>query len=372
MRAILGGTFGSIHKGHIALISKAFEIADYVYIGLTTDAYVRAHGKSPRTPRYAARRRNLYRIAKKYGKKFEIRPLRDRFGPATSGEFDLIVVSEGTFKTAVEINAIRAMNNLKPLAIKKVKYVLAKDRIPISTSRIILGEIDASGNLLDRYGETISKLRKLSDRKVRKSQKRFGISQDGSLGVRIPELRRISRELGTDHSLALRLWNSGIHEARILASLIEDPSIVGKRQMELWVADLDSWDICDACCNNLFCKTPFAYGKALEWSARKEEFVKRAGFVLMACLAIHDKYADDGKFVRFLDRAARESRDGRRFVTKAVNWTIRQIGKRNKRLNGIAISIARTIGKNGNASSRWIASDALRELKSKGVQKRLQ
>ncbi len=372
MRAILGGTFGSIHKGHIALISKAFESADYVYMGLTTDAYVRAHGKSPQTPGYAIRRKNLCRIAKEYGKRFEIRPLRDRFGPSTTGDFDFIVVSEGTFKTALEINAIRAMHGLRPLAIKKVKYVLAKDRMPISTSRMMNGEIDADGNLPDRYGETISKLKGLSDGKVRKSQQKFGISQKGRLGVRIPELRRMARELGVDHALALRLWGSGIHEARILATLIDDPSMTDERQMELWAADLDSWDVCDACCNNLFYKTEFAYGKALEWSRREEEFVKRAGFVLMACLAMHDKEAGEGKFERFLNATVRESGDGRHFVLKAVNWALRQIGKRNKRLNGIAISTAKAIGKKGGAGARWIAADALRELKSKTAQKRFQ
>jgi 3-methyladenine DNA glycosylase AlkD len=155
------------------------------------------------------------------------------------------------------------------------------------------------------------------------------------------------------------LWNFRVHEARLLASFIDDPTKVTERQMDRWARDFDSWDICDQCCGFLFDRTSYAYGKALQWSKRKEEFLKRAGFVLMAALAVHDKEADDAAFIKFLPRIREESLDERNFVRKAVNWALRQIGKRNVFLNKKA------------ASARWIASDALRELTSVKLQKRL-
>ncbi|MGD0178072.1 MAG: DNA alkylation repair protein, partial [Candidatus Bathyarchaeia archaeon] len=153
-------------------------------------------------------------------------------------------------------------------------------------------------------------------------------------------------------------------------AMIDDPSKVTDRQMEEWVKDFDSWDVCDQVCSNLFDKTGLAYGKAVEWSARREEFVKRAGFTLMAALAVHDENAPDSKFRKFLGIIKRESGDDRNFVRKAVNWALRQIGKRNRGLNRDAVKAARDIGK--SKSAHWIASDALRELKSPAVQKRLQ
>ena len=164
---------------------------------------------------------------------------------------------------------------------------------------------------------------------------------------------------------------SGIHEARILASMIVDPKMVTSEQMERWVRDFDSWDVCDQCCNNLFKKTGVAYGKAVEWSASDAEFVKRAGFVMMACLAVGDKKADDAQFVPFLRIIVRESGDSRNFVKKAVNWALRQIGKRNAGLNRKALEAAEAIRKMDSKSARWIASDAIRELESEAVQKRL-
>lgn len=201
---------------------------------------------------------------------------------------------------------------------------------------------------------------------------RFGINPDRALGVRIPELRRLAREIGTDHRLALALWRSEIHEARILASMIEDPARVTERQVESWVADFDSWDLCDQCCGNLFDHLPFAYDKAMEWSGRDEEFVKRAAFAVMAWAAVHDKAADDRVFLDFLPVIEREAADDRNFVKKAVNWSLRQVGKRNRRLHRAALASARRLARRSDSrAARWIGTDALRELKSEGVLSRL-
>lgn len=191
---------------------------------------------------------------------------------------------------------------------------------------------------------------------------RYGISTEGCLGVPMPVLRKMAREIGHRHDLADGLWRSGIHEARILAGLIDDPSLVTDEQMERWVLDIDSWDICDQLCSNLFCRTGLALEKAAAWSGRPETFVKRAGFVLMATLAVHDKKTDNAIFASFLPRIAGEAGDDRNFVKKAVNWALRQIGKRNPALNLLAIEAAREIGEMDARSARWIAADALREL----------
>lgn len=200
----------------------------------------------------------------------------------------------------------------------------------------------------------------------------FGINPDRALGVRIPDLRRLAKQVGTDHSLALGLWKTGIHEARILASMIDDPAAVTERQMESWAGDFDSWDLCDQCCGNLFDRTPFAYGKAVDWAGRDEEFVKRAGFALMAWAAVHDKTADNGTFLEFLPIVEREADDDRNFVKKAVNWSLRQIGKRNRWLHRAALDVAKRLAaRNDSRPARWIGTDAVRELTSEPVRARL-
>lgn len=201
---------------------------------------------------------------------------------------------------------------------------------------------------------------------------RFGINPENTYGVSIPNLRKIARETGEDHALAQQLWASGIHEARILASFIDQPETVTEAQMESWVKDFDSWDVCDQCCMNLFEKTKFAYQKAVEWSSNDKEFIKRTGFVLMARLAVSDKKADDKQFEPFLPIIKREASDNRNFVKKAVNWALRQIGKRNLNLNREAIETAKEIQEIDSKSARWVASDALRELTGKAVLERLQ
>jgi len=200
---------------------------------------------------------------------------------------------------------------------------------------------------------------------------RFGINPVNCLGISIPDLRGIAKDTGKDHELALKLWESEINEAKILACMVDDPKLVTESQLEMWVNDFNSWDVCDQCCNKLFDKTAFAWQKAVEWSANNEEFVKRAGFVMMAQLAVHNKKADDKRFEAFFPIIIRESTDERNFVKKAVNWALRQIGKRNLSLNKKAKKIAKEILRVNSKSARWIATDALRELESIEVQKRL-
>ncbi len=224
---------------------------------------------------------------------------------------------------------------------------------------------------MEKVEEVLKKLNKLSNPKSLKGMARFGIKPDKALGISIPNLRKLAKEIGKNHKLALQLWKSGIHEARILAGLIDEVDKVTKKQMDLWIKDFDSWDVCDLVCANLFDKTPFAFRKAIEWTKRKKEFEKRAGFALMACLAWHDKEAGNNNFTKFFPAIKRESIDERNYVKKAVNWALRQIGKRNRNLNKEAIKIALVIQEIESKSARWIANDALRELKSEAVQNRL-
>lgn len=219
--------------------------------------------------------------------------------------------------------------------------------------------------------EAIAKLQAYSNPAAVKGMARFGISATNTLGVSVPRMRGIAKDIGRDHRLAQELWNSGIHEARILAAMIDDPAEVTTSQMEDWVKDFNSWDVCDQCCSNLFDKTEVAHQKAIEWSSRNEEFVKRAGFALMAALAVHDKSSGNDQFRKFLPLIERESTDQRNFVKKAVNWALRQIGKRNRALNRLAIKTAKEIKKKDSPAAHWIASDALRELDSSAVQKKL-
>jgi 3-methyladenine DNA glycosylase AlkD len=219
--------------------------------------------------------------------------------------------------------------------------------------------------------EILRKLKSLANPEAVEGMIRFGISPKNTYGISLPNIRKIAREIGRNHELAQELWSSGIHEARTLASLIDDPKKVTDEQMENWVRDFDSWDVCDQCCSNLFDKTIHAFDKAEQWSARDEEFVKRAGFVLMATLAVHAKKAKDEEFTRFFPIIKRESTDERNYVKKAVNWALRQIGKRNLALNHKAIETAKQIQRTDSGSAKWIASDALRELTGEAVRKRL-
>ena len=219
--------------------------------------------------------------------------------------------------------------------------------------------------------EVVAELKSLAKPGAVEGMARFGITAGNTLGVSVPDMRKLAKKAGKSHELALALWDTGIHEARIVAGMVDVPGEVTPAQMDEWAAGFDSWDVCDQVCMNLFDKTSFAWDKCIEWSSHDEEFVKRAAFALMACLAWHDKGAPDRAFKPFFAVMVRESTDERNFVKKAVNWALRQIGKRNASLNRQAIATAEKMLKLDSKSARWIARDALRELKGEAVQKRL-
>ena len=197
---------------------------------------------------------------------------------------------------------------------------------------------------------------------------RYGIVGQEVFGVKVPILRAWAKEAGRDHDLAQQLWAYPSRETRVLATMIDHWQWVEDAQMESWVADFDSWEVCDQACGNLFAHSPFAYNKAVAWSERPEEFVKRAGFVLMADLAHRDQKSTDEALAAFLPLIEREAGDGRNFVKKAVNWALRDIGKRNLNLNQQAIAVAKTLIAQTSTGARWNGRDALRELTSEKVQ----
>lgn len=217
----------------------------------------------------------------------------------------------------------------------------------------------------------LEELRALGERRNVQGMARFGIRAKIAYGVAKPKMDALARRIGKDHPLALDLWDSGVHDARILAGMIDLPREVSSAQMEGWVRDFDNWDVCDGTCCHLFVFAASAWKKAIVWSRRDPEFIKRAGFALMACLAYRDKQATDAQFRRLLPLIEREAYDNRNFVRKAVNWALRNIGKRNLRLNREATRAAARIRRQDLPSARWIAADALRELQGAAVQARL-
>ncbi|MDD5738925.1 MAG: DNA alkylation repair protein [Candidatus Pacebacteria bacterium] len=228
--------------------------------------------------------------------------------------------------------------------------------------------------------EIIKKLKAQGRVKNIAGMERFGIHpKDEKFGVSMPDIRKIAKgilkEIKKDnvkrHNLALELWQTKIHEARILAGIVDLSEMLSEQQMDKWVCDFDSWDLCDQVCMNLFCQNKIAYKKVFDWVKREEEFVRRAGFALIACLAVHDKKAKDKDFVAFFPLIKKYSTDERNFVRKAVNWALRQIGKRNLNLNKKAIVFAKEIQAIDNKTAKWIANDALRELNSQTIQRGL-
>jgi len=223
--------------------------------------------------------------------------------------------------------------------------------------------------------EIIDELRALSDPAKIADLERYAIKTPKWFGIRAPELKAFAREvkklLPDRHATALELWKSGIYDVRAVAFMIDDPKKVTREQMDAWAADFDNWATVDGACGYLFCRTPFAYEKAFEWAEREAEFERRAGFSMMAYLAVHDKKASDEKLAEFLPVIEAKSHDDRNFVKKAVNWALRQIGKRNSVLNKDAIATAERIRTQESRAARWIAADALRELTGVAVQERL-
>lgn len=220
-------------------------------------------------------------------------------------------------------------------------------------------------------GEILDRLRDVSNPGNLPGMARYGINTENALGVSIPLLRKLAKQIGRDQALAEKLWNTGVHEARILAGFIGEPDRIGPRMMDAWARDFDSWDLCDQVCSNLFDRTPHAYEKAFEWAEEEAEFLRRAGFTLMAALAVHDKQASNEKLALFLPAIERHAGDDRNFAKKAVNWALRNIGKRNLDLNALAVETAERILAQDTKSARWIARDALRELTSGKVRERL-
>jgi 3-methyladenine DNA glycosylase AlkD len=214
--------------------------------------------------------------------------------------------------------------------------------------------------------EVLKEIKSLSTAEHFSKLAHFGINDSKAVGVKIPLLRQLAKKLGKNHELALELWKTEIHEARLLSTMIDDPKLVTENQFDGWVRDFNSWDVCDQCCG-LLAKTPFALSKITIYSAAKEEFVKRTAFVLMCALVIIDKKADNEFFFPFFYLIEREAWDDRNFVRKAVNWALRQIGKRNEVLRLKAIECAERVLKQESKSARWIATDALRELRNEKI-----
>jgi 3-methyladenine DNA glycosylase AlkD len=200
---------------------------------------------------------------------------------------------------------------------------------------------------------------------------RFGIRSESAFGIKHPVLKQIAKEIGKDHELALELWDSGYHEARLIAPLIDDPKLVSEAQADSWVKDLNSWDLCDDLAGNLLIKTPFAHKKAIQWAKRKEEFVRRAGFAMMAWIAVKDKKTVKETFAPFYPLMVLYSNDERNYVKKAISWALRSVGKRNLALNKEAVKVAKQMAKVDSKSSRWIAQDVIKELTSDTMQARL-
>lgn len=202
---------------------------------------------------------------------------------------------------------------------------------------------------------------------------RVGINVDRAIGVSIPNCRMVARRHRGDHELALGLWTTGIHEVRIVAAMVDDPAEVTVEQMDAWVIDLDSWDLCDQVCGNLFARTRMSFDRAEAWVRRDEEFVRRAGFAIVASRAAWDHRPEtpDAIFLPWLSEIERAATDDRNYVKKAVSWALRQIGKRSTGLNEAAVTRCERLIEMENRSARWIARDALRELRSEDVQRRL-
>ena len=223
-----------------------------------------------------------------------------------------------------------------------------------------------------KYIEIINKLKSMSNPDAVAGMARYGISSKNNLGISIYRLRNYAKDIGKDHKLALKLWDSGIHDTRLLACFVDDPTKITGEQMDNWVKDFDSWDICDQACTSLFDLNALAWKKVFEWAERDEEFVKRGAFSLIAGLSVHDKKASNEKFEEFFPIIKKHSTDDRNYVKKAVNWALRNIGKRNLILNKLTIKLSEEILKIDSKSAKWIASDAIKELTSEKVQVKLQ
>ncbi|HEV2884717.1 MAG TPA: DNA alkylation repair protein [Pyrinomonadaceae bacterium] len=223
----------------------------------------------------------------------------------------------------------------------------------------------------DQVRSALVWLRRHSSKSTRDGMARYAIPSDNALGVSVGNIRALGKQLGRNHELAAALWETGVYEARMLTSFVDEPARVTSAQMDRWCRDFDSWAICDSLCFHLFDRTPHAWQKVPKWSKHRDEFVKRAGFALMASLTVHDKAAPDSKFLPLLKLIEKGATDERNFVKKAVNWALRTIGKRSATLNEAAVAVAHRLAESDNSASRWVGKDALRELTSTNVRSRL-
>ncbi len=225
--------------------------------------------------------------------------------------------------------------------------------------------------LEDEVRSALTWLERHSTKRTREDMARYGIPSDNAFGVTMANMKALAKHLGRNHELAAALWDSGWYEARMLTSFVDEPACVTPAQMDRWCRDFDNWGICDTVCFHLFDRTPHAWQKVAQWHDRREEFVKRAAFALLWGLTVHDKRADDEPFVKGLLLVERAATDERHFVTKSVSMALRAIGKRNPALNAAAVMVARRLADSPQAAARWVGKDALRELTSAAVTRRL-
>jgi len=229
----------------------------------------------------------------------------------------------------------------------------------------------ASGPVGRQLDAALHALEAMSTAKDRDNLTRFGIEAPKAFGVSMANIQKVAKSTGRSHALAAALWSTGWYEARLLTSFVDDPSEVTPAQMDRWCRDFDNWGVCDTLCFNLFDRTPHAWAKITRWSGRRDEFVKRAAFALLWGLTVHDKAAGDRSFVEGLALIESAADDDRHFVKKAVNMALRAVGKRNRALHGAAMATARRLAEAPGPSARWVGKDALRELTSASVRRRL-
>ncbi len=217
----------------------------------------------------------------------------------------------------------------------------------------------------------LQELERMATTRDRENLSRFGITADKAFGVSMANIQKLAKRLGRSHELAAALWETGWYEARMLTSFVDEPARVTPAQMDRWCRDFDNWGICDTLCFNLFDRTPHAWAKVAQWSGKKDEFVKRAAFALLACLALHDKKAGDPAFIRCLPLIERAATDERNFVKKGVSWALRLVGRRNAALHAASVGLARRLAASEAAAARWVGKDALRDLTKPAVIRRL-
>jgi len=228
-----------------------------------------------------------------------------------------------------------------------------------------------STDVTTAVAETLAWLERRGTKKTRDGMARYGITAKKAYGVTMGTMLGLRKKLGRDQELAVALFRTGWYEARIMASFVGDPERLSAAQMDSWARAFDSWAVCDSMCFHLFDRTPHAWAKVNEWAKRDEEFVKRASFALIASLTVHDKEAPDTAFLKALSHIEKAAFDPRDFVKKAVNWALRSVGKRNAVLNAASVDVAKRLAQSEDPAARWVGKDALRELTSAGVQRRL-